>query len=216
MNYKIAIDGTAGSGKSTICKLIAKDFDFIFVSTGGFYRAFAYILNKAKKIDASEEEIINELDKYSVEVKGDVFYIDNNEVTSLLKTEDISLIASTIASRGYIRNYVNKRLVELIKTYPKVLMDGRGIVEEIMPDADLKLFFYSSLFVRTKRRVKELKQLNKKGNFISVYFDLMKRDWKDKHRELAPSKLSSGTIKINTSKKNIDEVYLEVKKYIKV
>lgn len=216
MNYKIAIDGIAGSGKSTICKLIAKDFDFIFVSTGGFYRAFGYLLNQKNLIDASEKEIINELDKYNVEVKGDIFYIDNKDVTSLLKTENVSLVASTIASRGYIRDYVNKRLIEVIKTYPKVLMDGRGIAEEIMPDANLKLFFYSSLSVRTKRRVNELKQLNKKANFLFVYFDLFKRDWKDKHRELAPSKHGYNAIKINTSRKTIDQVYDEVKKYIKV
>lgn len=216
MSYKIAIDGIAGSGKSTICKLISKDYDFTFISTGGFYRIYGYILNLHNLIDGDQEIIINELKKYNVEVIGDKFFINKKDMTSKLRTEDVSLLASKIATKDFIRSFITKQIIELTNSYPKVLMDGRGIAEEIMPDANLKFYFYSSLKTRVNRRIKELKTLNKKTNYFSVYWDMFKRDWKDKHRKLAPSKSTKDTIKINTSNKTIEQVYQEVKKYIKV
>ncbi len=218
MNYKIAVDGTAGSGKSTICKLIAKNYGFTFISTGGFYRSYGYVLKNANLLDKLEdkEKILSECKKYEVKVIEDSFFINNKNVTSLLKEESVSLAASLIATKQYIRNFIKQKIMDLTNAYPKVLMDGRGIVEEFMPDANLKFYFFSSLKVRTQRRKKELESLNKKSSFFSIYFDLFKRDWKDKHRKLAPSKISFDTIKINTSHKSIDDVFSEVKKYIKV
>ncbi len=218
MNYKIAVDGTAGSGKSTICKLIAKNYGFTFISTGGFYRSYGYILKNANLLNNldDEEKILSECKKYDVKVNEDNFFINNKNVTSLLKSESVSLAASSIAIKQYIRNFIKQKVMDLINTYPKVLMDGRGIAEEFMPDANLKFYFFSSLKVRAQRRKKELESLNKKSNFFAIYVDLFKRDWKDKHRKLAPSKTSFDTIKINTSHKSIDDVFSEVKKYIKV
>ncbi len=218
MNYKIAVDGTAGSGKSTICKLIAKNYGFTFISTGGFYRSYGYLLKNANLLNSldDEEKILSECKKYQIKVNEDNFFINNQNVTPLLKDESVSLAASLIGTKQYIRDFIKDQILELIKTYPKVLMDGRGIAEEYIPDANLKFYFYSSLNVRTQRRKKELKSLGKNNNFISIYFDLFKRDWKDKHRKLAPSKISSDTIKINTSHKSINDVYQEIKEYIKV
>ena len=219
MNYKIAIDGTASSGKSTICKLIANDFGFTFISTGGFCRSYGYILkskNLLDSLDTNKEEVLKELANNEIKVEGDNFFINNKNVTSLLKDESVSLAASLVGTKQYIREFANKTLILLAKTYPKVLMDGRGIAKEILPDANLKFYFYSSLKIRTKRRKEELEKLNKKANYFSIYWDLFKRDWKDKHRKLAPSKATKDTIKINTSNKSIDQVYQEIKKYIKV
>ena len=216
MSYKIAIDGTAGSGKSTICKLISSNLDFVFISTGGFYRAYAYILKRANLVNSDEYLIISELDKFNVTVKGDMFYINGDNVNQLLRDEQISLVASEIAQRKYIREYVNKNLKKIINDSERVIMDGRGIAEEMMPDANLKFYFYSSLKIRAKRRKDEFNKMNKNKSFLSIYLDLFKRDWKDKHRELAPSRSTSETIKINTTKKSIEKVFEEVKKYIKV
>ena len=203
MNYKIAVDGTAGSGKSTICKLIAKNYGFTFISTGGFYRSYGYILKNANLLNNldDEEKILSECKKYDVKVNEDNFFINNKNVTSLLKSESVSLAASSIAIKQYIRNFIKQKVMDLINTYPKVLMDGRGIVEEFMPDANLKFYFFSSLKVRAQRRKKELESLNKKSNFFAIYVDLFKRDWKDKHRKLAPSRISFDAIKRHTSHK---------------
>ena len=79
MSVKIAVDGTAGSGKSTICKLISERLGFVFISTGGFYRSYAYILKKKNLINANKEEQIDELKKHTIEIEGDVFFIDKKK-----------------------------------------------------------------------------------------------------------------------------------------
>lgn len=214
MSYKIAVDGIAGSGKSTICKLIAQRLEFIFISTGGFYRSYAFILKEKNLINANKEEQIDELKKHIIEVKGDIFFIDGKNMKSQLKEETISNLASMLAQKDYIREYAKNDQIELGKKYEKVIMDGRDIGTEIMPDANLKFYFYSSLWTRAKRRQSELKELNIQESFFKIYLDLYKRDWNDKHRKVAPLKKSKDAIKINTSKKTIEQVYEQVIKYI--
>lgn len=215
MTYKIAVDGTAGSGKSTICKLIAERLGFIFVSTGGFYRSYAYILKNKNLINANIEEQIDELKKHSIDVIGDIFYIDNINMKNELRDEEISKLASFLAQKEHIRNYAKNDQIEIGKKYEKVIMDGRDIGTEIMPNANLKFYFSSSLYERAKRRQKELFVIsNISEPFIKILIDMFKRDWKDKHRKSSPLKKAKNSIKINTSKKSIDEVYDEVVKYI--
>lgn len=214
MGYKIAVDGIAGSGKSTICKLIAERLDFIFISTGGFYRSYAFILKEKNLINANKEEQIDELKKHIIDVKGDVFFIDNKNVKNQLRDESISNLASFLAQKDYIREYAKNDQIELGKKYEKVIMDGRDIGTEIMPDANLKFYFHSSLLTRTKRRQEELKKINMNSSFVKIFLDLYKRDWNDKHRKVSPLKRCKGSIKINTSNKSIEEVYESVIKYI--
>lgn len=215
MIHKIAVDGTAGSGKSTICKMLAEKKEYIFISTGGFYRSYAFILQQKQLLNASKDEQIQEIKKHKIEIKGDVFYIDDKNVKNILRDEEISKIASTISKYDYIREYAKKDQIEFGKKYEKVIMDGRDIGTEIMPDANLKFYFYSTAWVRAKRRTKELKQINQKANFVKILLEIYKRDWNDKHRKIAPLIIAKDAIKINTSKKTIDEVYKEIESYIK-
>lgn len=217
MLCKIAVDGTAGSGKSTICKLIAKRLDFVFISTGGFYRSYAYILNEKNLINASKEEQLDELKKHKITIKGDIFYIDDQNVKDKLRDERISKLASQVSKLEYIREYAKHEQIAFGKKYEKVIMDGRDIGTEIMPQADLKFYFYSSIFERTKRRRKELLETNKSApSFISIFKEIFIRDWNDKHRKVAPLKIAENAIKINTSNKTIEQVYQKVIKYIGV
>ncbi len=215
MSYKIAVDGTAGSGKSTICKLIAQRLNFVFISTGGFYRSYAYILKQSKLLESDKDTQISELNKHVIDIKGDVFYIDNQNLKNELREEDISKLASLLAQKDYIREYAKQAQIDLGNKYEKVIMDGRDIGTEIIPDANLKFYFYSSLLERTKRRKNELVQNNNKvDSFLKIYIDMFKRDWNDKHRKVAPLKKAAGAISINTSNKSIEDVYKEVVKYI--
>lgn len=216
MSVKIAVDGTAGSGKSTICKLISERLGFVFISTGGFYRSYAYILKKKNLINANKEEQIDELKKHTIEIEGDVFFIDKKNVREQLRDEEISNLASFLAQKEYIREYAKNDQIEFGKKYDNVIMDGRDIGTEIMPDANFKFYFYSSLYERAKRRKKEIDLLNKSENnsFWKIYIDIYKRDWTDKHRKTAPLKRAKDAIKINTSKKSIEEVYKTIVSYI--
>ncbi|MCF0217673.1 MAG: (d)CMP kinase [Malacoplasma sp.] len=213
--FQIAVDGTAASGKSTICKLIAKEFNFVFVTTGGFYRSIAYFLNQKGLVEAKQDAIIQELNQHQIEVNQDLFYIDKVDVSKQLKQNEISLIASNIATRPYIRDYVNQILLNLVNTNPFIIMDGRGIVDEIMPNADLQFYFYCSIASRAKRRVEEIRKLGNKASFLKIYWDLLKRDYFDKHRKIAPSKKNAQMVLIKTSNKTINQVFEETKKYIK-
>lgn len=215
MICKIAIDGTAGSGKSTICKLLAERLDFIFISTGGFYRAYAFILKETNLINANKEEQLNEIKKHIIDIKGDDFFIDSKNVKVQLRDEEISKLASNLSKLEHIRDYAKKDQIELGKKYEKVIMDGRDIGTEIMPDANFKFYFHTSAWVRAKRRTSELKEMNKNNSFIQILFDIYKRDWNDKHRKIAPLKKAKDAIKINTGNKTIEEVYKEIEQHIK-
>lgn len=206
----IAVDGTAGSGKSTICKLISKRKNFTFISTGGFYRSYALILKKNNLIKASVSEQITELKKHEIKIINDDFYIDGVNVQNELKSEEISILSSNIAKVLEIRDYANKQQISFLENFEKVIMDGRDIATKIMPNADLKFYFFSSAISRAKRRAKEL---NSK-NFFQIFFKILKRDFNDKYRKASPLIIDKEAIKINTSKKTIEQVYSIINKII--
>ena len=214
MYYKIAIDGTSGSGKSTIGKMLAKKYDYIFVSTGGFYRSYAFILQSHNLIDSNIDDQINELKRHEIIIDGDNFFIDGINVNSDLKDEKIYMLASFIAQKDYIREFAKLSQINIANKHEKIVMDGRDIGTTIMPKADIKFYFYSSILTRTKRRMKELKSMGKKISFIVLFWDIFKRDWNDKHRKIAPLKKAKDAIKVNTSSKTVEQVLNEVLKYM--
>lgn len=214
MGYKVAIDGPAGSGKSTISKIIAKNNQLLFVSTGYFYRAYAYLLNKYNLVDADWEKQKACLDEHEIDLKEDRLLIDNVDLTNEVKTLEISNLASSLAVRNEIREYSKISQQNIANKYD-VIMDGRDIGTVIMPDANLKIYLTASISERTKRRIKELKELNQKVSWIKTWIQIYKRDYIDKHRKIAPLKKAKDAIKVNTDNKTIEQVVNEIQQYIK-
>lgn len=214
MTYKIAIDGPAGSGKSTVSKIIANQQNLTFVSTGYFFRAYALILKNNDKINSSENEQLEVINNHAIDISDDKLFINGVDSTNEIKNSEISELASILATKKRIRE-IAKEAQKQIAVKKDVIMDGRDIGTVIMPDANLKIYLVASIKERAKRRTKELKELNENTSYIKVWLDIFKRDWNDKHRKIAPLKKASDAIVVKTNNKSINDVVAEITNYIK-
>ncbi|MFU0828761.1 MAG: Cytidylate kinase [Lachnoclostridium sp.] len=207
--YSIAIDGPAGAGKSTIAKGVAKKLDFIYVDTGAMYRAIGlFILRNG--IGADDEERISEACK-QIEVtieyinKEQQVILNGENITGLIRTEEVGKMASAVARFGAVRN----KMVELQKKMAassNVIMDGRDIGTVVLPDADLKIYLTASTQERALRRWRELKEKGIESDIKAIEEDIKKRDYQDMHREIAPLKKAEDAILLDSSDLTIEEV----------
>lgn len=192
----IAIDGPAGSGKSSVSKLVAKNLGFTSIDTGALYRAVAYYL---KSNEISEENIKNALKNIDLKAKNidgkfNVF-LNGENVTDKIRGEEISKMTSKISKCPEVRDF----LLELQRSLAKsenCVMDGRDIGTVVMPNAEIKIFLTASPEARAMRR---FKQLGRAVPFENILEDLKKRDYQDTHREIAPLKMASDAILIDNS-----------------
>ena len=205
----IAIDGPAGAGKSTIAKFIAKSLGLVYIDTGAMYRAVGL---KAKRsgITCSEVDKIDEMLKNTVvELKNDngntVVYLDGEDVSSEIRTPEISRMASDISAVPVVRY----ALVEMQRAMAKkidAILDGRDIGTFVLPDADVKIFLTASVEERAQRRYKELSERGETVNYEDVRSDIEQRDYNDSHRALAPLKKADDATEVDTTGMTIDEV----------
>ncbi|MDE7433769.1 MAG: (d)CMP kinase [Mycoplasmoidaceae bacterium] len=147
--YQIAIDGPAGSGKSSIAKLVAKKLGFQFINTGGMFRCYAIAL---KDCDLSNEQAIKEiLNKSHVKLEGPKLFLNDQDVTDLANSAPVSLYASKIATIKTVRE---KCLVEQreIASKQSCVMEGRDTTSVVLPNATLRIFLDASVDVRARRR----------------------------------------------------------------
>lgn len=192
----IAIDGPAGSGKSSVSKLVAKNLGFTSIDTGALYRAVAYYL---KSNEISEENIKNALKSIDLKAKNidgkfNVF-LNGENVTDKIRGEEISKMTSKISKCPEVRDF----LLELQRSLAKsenCVMDGRDIGTVVMPNAEIKIFLTASPETRAMRR---FNQLGRAVPFENILEDLKKRDYQDTHREIAPLKRASDAILIDNS-----------------
>ncbi|MBQ6408486.1 MAG: (d)CMP kinase [Butyrivibrio sp.] len=209
MSKKIAIDGPAGAGKSTIAKIVAKELGFIYVDTGAMYRAMAlYMINN--NIDASDSEKISatcQSADITIRHEGGVqrVYLNGEDVSELVRKEEVGKMASASSVNGDVR----KKLVELQQKLAQttdVVMDGRDIGTVVLPDADLKVFLTASSRVRANRRYKELTAKGEICDIDAIEKDIIERDYRDSHREISPLKQAEDAVLVDTSDMTIDEV----------
>lgn len=207
--YNIAIDGPAGAGKSTIAKTIARKLGFIYVDTGAMYRAMAvYFIRKG--LSESDEAGITEACK-NIEVSigyedgAQQVYLNGENVTGLLRTEEVGNMASASSVYGPVR----QKLLELQRGLAKsenVLMDGRDIGTCVLPDADTKIYLTADSHVRALRRCKELEEKGQMCNLEEIEQDIRERDYRDMNREIAPLKQAEDAVLVDTSDMTIDQV----------
>lgn len=209
MSKKIAIDGPAGAGKSTIAKIVAKELGVIYVDTGAMYRAMAlYMINN--NIDASDSEKISatcQSADITIRHEGGVqrVYLNGEDVSELVRKEEVGKMASASSVNGDVR----KKLVELQQKLAQttdVVMDGRDIGTVVLPDADLKVFLTASSRVRANRRYKELTAKGEICDIDAIEKDIIERDYRDSHREISPLKQAEDAVLVDTSDMTIDEV----------
>ena len=209
MGYNIAIDGPAGAGKSTIARLVAKEKGFIYVDTGAMYRALAvYFLDRG--IAPEDTCKIAEVCKsahVSIQYEKDVqqVYLNGVNVTGRIREEEVGNMASKSSSIPEVRAQLFKLQRDLAKECD-VVMDGRDIGTNVLPDADLKIYLTASVEVRAKRRYDELIEKGQEADLAVIEEDIKKRDHQDMTRDIAPLKQAEDAVLVDSSGMTIEEV----------
>lgn len=209
----VAIDGPAGAGKSTIAKIIGKNFDLMYINTGSMYRA---VTLKALENNISAEEI----DKLLEMINGMEMHFDNDEL--ILNGENINSqitmpnISKNVSAFASIRE-VRQKLVELMRKMASkysVIMDGRDIGTVVLKDANYKFFLTASAEERADRRFKELKEKGLEVNYDEILQDIIKRDYLDSNREVDPLRKAEDAIEIDTTGIGINGVVEKISSYM--
>lgn len=214
MKKVIAIDGPAGAGKSTVAQLVAAQLKYVYIDTGAMYRAVAWkILQETTAENVTNEFItasINDIDvrlsyieeKTKVEVNG-------QDITDQLKIPAVNKLVSQVASIGQVR----EKLVDLQRKMAKngaVVMDGRDIASNVLPNADLKIFLTASVEERAQRRFKEMKNKGYAVDLNELKNDIAARDRTDMQREISPLVQTKDAVLLDTTAMNIDEVVQKI------
>ncbi|KGF33420.1 cytidylate kinase [Peptoniphilus lacrimalis DNF00528] len=206
---QIAIDGPAGSGKSTVAKKIAEKLNIIYIDTGAMYRA---ITLKLKDLDKKiYEEACNNT---NIEFINNKIFLDGKDVSSQIRSEEISKLTSDISKIDFVR----KKLVSIQKEIAaknSVVMEGRDITTVVLPDADYKFYLSASPEIRAKRRTLQLKEKGLNADYEEILRDIKKRDNNDIKRENSPLKVADDAIVIDSSNLTADESIEKILSYIR-
>ena len=205
----IAIDGPAGSGKSTVAQLIASRLNFKYIETGSMYRAVAWKAQQAG-IDPEDAERISEVArKISIEflpgTERQKVMVDGEDLTPLLKTEIIGRLAAIVAANPTVREIMVAQQQKMGRD-GNVVMDGRDIGTVVFPDADKKFFMVADQKERAQRRHEEIKVKSPEVTFEKIYEQLRQRDFEDENRAVSPLVPAEDSIRLDTTNMNIDEV----------
>ena len=200
----IAIDGPAGAGKSTIAKRIAKKLGYIYVDTGAMYRAMGL---KSLRLGVSPDDIAaveKMLAETELDFRDNHMYLDGEDVSGLIRTNEVSMAASNISKLPIVRAKADALSHSLASTRD-VVMEGRDIGTEVIPDAEVKIFMTAAPEVRAKRRYLQLVEAGKPADYDEIFEDIKKRDYQDSHRDYHPLKQADDAVFLDTSNMTIDE-----------
>lgn len=204
----VAIDGPAGAGKSSISRLAAKRLGFIYVDTGALYRAVGLKFSLAGADTQLDCDIDGILAKTAVDIRfkdGEQrVYLDGRDVSSEIRTPAASMMASAVSARPQVRAFLLEMQRKLAREN-NVVMDGRDIGTVVLPDAKVKIYLTASAEVRAERRLKELTEKGENVTFKEVYDDMVKRDFDDMHREIAPLKQAEDAVLADTTDCSLEE-----------
>ncbi|MDY2594290.1 MAG: (d)CMP kinase [Oliverpabstia sp.] len=209
MSYTIAIDGPAGAGKSTIAKKVAKELSFIYVDTGAMYRAMGLYFLRKGIVPENAAAIEAACDEIQVSIR-----YENGEQQVLLNGENVSAEirkeeVGNMASKTSVNGKVREKLVALQRELAKkenVVMDGRDIGTQVLPDATAKIYLTASSAERARRRYLELQQKGTPGILEEIEADIIERDHRDMTREISPLRQAEDAVLVDASHMTIDEV----------
>ena len=220
MKYvSVAVDGPAGSGKSTITKMVAKSLGFNYVDTGAMYRALTFNFLSNNLIELDEERIKELLStvQFRVEYIDGVqyVYVNNEEVSDKIRTAEVSQYTSLFAKSPAVREFLIDTQRNLAGSN-NIIMDGRDIASVVLPNADVKIFLTASVEERARRRVLDFERQGiEKVDFEKVKEDIKARDWQDENRDIAPwVQVESATL-LDTTSLTIDEVVAKMTELVK-
>ena len=207
--FAIAIDGPAGSGKSTAAKETAKRLGVVYVDTGAMYRTVALACMRAG-VSVSDEaaalSVLNRIDmRIEPEQGGQRIFLDGKDVTAEIRTPEIGKGASEVAAFRKVRERLVEIQQELARKYP-VVMDGRDIGTVVLPDAELKIYLDAGVEERARRRQGELREQGKTEELSEVMEKIRQRDEADKTREHSPLRMAHDAILLDSTGMSAEEV----------
>lgn len=197
----IAIDGPAGSGKSTIAKAIAKQLDFYFLNTGSFYRAYTLAQLNAQKNPLDKDSVLETSSNVKITVSKGNICINGVDVEAQLHTPEVDKYCSYVSSDPRLRNKVNEE-VRLLASDMNIVTEGRDTTTVIFPNADLKFYFDASPEIRAQRRVKE----QSGANYEEVLKGIIERDRNDREKAFGALKIAENAIYVDTTNLTIEQV----------
>ena len=208
-NLIIAIDGPAGSGKSTSAKLVAQKLGYLYIDTGAMYRAVTFLvlrngipLGKINKIINLAEETEIKLEyvngKTTVKISGE-------NITEDIRSQSVNSKVSEISKIEGVRTALVAKQREMKNLYNGIVMEGRDIGTVVFPNADIKIFLTASIEQRTKRRVKEFEDKGIEVSLNEIKENIIHRDVTDSTRTVSPLKKAPDAVEIDTSKVTIEE-----------
>lgn len=214
---RVAIDGPAAAGKSTVAKQLAEKLSFVYIDTGAMYRALTLqCLQSNVKLD-DEKAIVSLLSDTTIELKqnsqGQSVFLNGKNVTEQIRQNDISRNVSYIAKLASVRDEMVQRQRKLAEDV-NVIMDGRDIGTNVIPDAEVKIYLLASVEERAQRRYEENVKNNISTNLEKLKAEIAARDRRDMEREYAPLKRAADAIVIDTTSLTIDEVVTEILSYV--
>ncbi len=204
----VAIDGPAGAGKSTVAQMAAKKLGYTYIDTGAMYRSVAWkTLQQGKPVtDELIIEVVKDIDvKLNYSDGKTVVLADGEDVSALIRTPEVTAIVSQVAALGPVRS----KMVELQREMAdvgSVIMDGRDIATNVLPNADVKIFLTASIEERAMRRYKEMKQKGFDVDLEKLKAEIAARDKADSEREISPLVKAEDAELLDTSNMSIDEV----------
>lgn len=215
----VAIDGPAGAGKSTISRAAAKALGYIYIDTGALYRTVGLnALRKGADVNDPQSVIATLTDDLKVELRfidGEQrMFLNDEDVSDKIRTPEVSSAASVTSAVPEVRKYLFDLQKNLAKTN-NCIMDGRDIGTVVLPDAKVKIFLTASPEARAKRRYDELIGKGMDVKYEDVLADMIKRDYDDSHRAIAPLKQADDAVLADTSDINLEESIELIIKIIK-
>ena len=216
---QIAIDGPASSGKSTVAKIIAKEFGYTYLDTGAMYRAATYIALKHQLNEDNVEQLLGLLEQHPIsfgrsEAGEQLVFVGDVDITHPIRENEVTNRVSTIAAIPVIR----EKLVALQQEIAQkggIVMDGRDIGTVVLPQAELKVFLVASVDERAKRRYEENMAKGIETDLEKLKEEIAARDYKDSHRETSPLKQAEDAIYFDTTGLTIEEVVDKIKEEAK-
>ncbi|MGX7172810.1 (d)CMP kinase [Enterococcus ratti] len=214
----IAIDGPASSGKSTVAKILAKEFNYIYTDTGAMYRAVTYLAIKHYIPFTDEKGLVKLIHDYPLsfvqQIDGQHVLIGDRDVTTAIRQPDVTQAVSEVSAHRKVR----EALVEIQRKIGEnggVVMDGRDIGTSVLPNAEVKIFLVASVTERAQRRYKENIEKGIPTVLEQLTKEIQARDYYDSTRKVSPLKQATDAVRIDTTGKTISEVVQAIKEIVK-
>lgn len=202
---RIAIDGPAGAGKSTMAKILAEKLNVDYIDTGAMYRALALKLQRTGTDYADSQALAAMLSATDVDYRGGRIYLDGEDVSSEIRTPEISALASASSAIPAVRDKLSETQSAMAASR-SLLMDGRDIGTVIIPDAEFKFYLNANSRVRAIRRALELQAKGLPCDVDQVEQEIIQRDANDMNRDYHPLKKAEDAVEIDTSFLSVEEV----------